>query len=84
MKNSLSMRILDRSTIHMITNVLSMLNPSLGIPLEVSGRRDDISKRNTVIANRIVVTNPILSPLSTGIRKLVRLRNKSSPDGPTR
>lgn len=84
MKNSLSTRILARSTIHIITIVTIKFIPSIGTKLEVSGRRDDISSKNTIMANRIVVTKPILSPLSTGMRKLVRLRNKSIIQGPTR
>lgn len=84
MKNSLSTRILDKSTILIITIVTIKFIPSLGTKLEVSGRRDDISSKNTIMANRIVVTKPILSPLSTGMRKLVRLRNKSIIQGPTR
>lgn len=84
MKNSLSTKILDKSTILIITIVAIKFIPSLGTKLEVSGRRDDISSKNTIMANRIVVTKPILSPLSTGMRKLVRLRNKSIIQGPTR
>lgn len=84
MKNSLSTRILDKSTILIITIVTIKFIPSLGTKLEVSGRRDDISSKNTIMAKRIVVTKPILSPLSTGMRKLVRLRNKSIIQGPTR
>ena len=33
--------------------------------------------KKTVMARSIVVANPILSPLSTGIRKLVRHKNIS-------
>ena len=84
MKNSLSTRILDKRTILIITIVAIKFIPSLGTKLEVSGRRDDISSKNTIMANRIVVTKPILSPLSTGMRKLVRLRNNSIIQGPTR
>ena len=71
MKKIFSTKILANSTKAIMTIVACRPIPSIGTPSEVSGRNDGIRSRNTIIASRIVVTNPILSPLSTGIRKLV-------------
>jgi len=77
MKNTFRTKILDKSTKTMITKVACKPMPRIGTPSDVSGRKDGIRSKNTVIANRMVVTNPILSPLSTGMRKLTRPRNIS-------
>ena len=77
MKNSFKTKILQKRTKDMMTIVACKPIPRMGTPSEVSGRKDGMRSKNTVIANRMVVTKPILSPLSTGIRKLVRARNIS-------
>lgn len=46
--------------------------PVTGISLEVSGRTSAIISKYTDMASKMVVINPILSPLSLGIMKLKR------------
>jgi len=58
-----------------MTRVTCKLIPRIGTPSDVSGRKDGMRSKKTVIARSMVVTKPILSPLSTGIKKLVRVRN---------
>ena len=70
-KNTFSTKILANSTKDMMIIVACKPIPSIGTPSEVSGRNDGIRSKNTIIASRMVVTNPTLSPLSTGIKKLV-------------
>ena len=77
MKKTLRTKILAKRTKDMMTMVTCKLTPRIGTPSEVSGRKDGMRSKNTVMARSMVVTNPILSPLSTGIKKLVRLRNIS-------
>lgn len=71
-KNIFSTKILAKSIKDIMTIVACKPTPSIGTPSEVSGRNDGIRSKNTIMASKIVVTNPILSPLSTGMRKLVR------------
>ena len=77
MKKTFRTKMLANRTKAMMTKVTCKLNPRIGTPSEVSGRKDGMRSKNTVMARSMVVTNPILSPLSTGIKKLVRVRNIS-------
>lgn len=77
MKKTFRTKILANRTEAMTTKVTCKLSPRIGTPSEVSGRKDGMRSKKTVIARSMVVTKPILSPLSTGIKKLVRVRNIS-------
>lgn len=77
MKNTFRTKILAKRTKAMMTKMVCKPIPRIGTPSEVSGRKDGMRSKKTVMARSIVVTKPILSPLSTGIRKLVRVKNIS-------
>jgi len=77
MKNTFRTKMLANRTNAMMTKVTCKLIPRIGTPSDVSGRKDGMRSKKTVIARSIVVTKPILSPLSTGIKKLGRARNIS-------
>ena len=77
MKKTFRTKILANRTNAMMSKVTCKLIPRIGTPSDVSGRKDGIRSKKTVIARSMVVTKPILSPLSTGIKKLGRARNIS-------
>ena len=52
--------------------VPSRSTPRIGSASEVTGNHEGMMSKKTVMARRTVVTNPMRSPLSTWIRKLVR------------
>ena len=78
MKKTLITKMLLKRTKAMMTDVACKLMPRIGTPSDVSGRKDGIRRRNTVMARSMVVTKPILSPLSTGIKKDVKVKAKSN------
>lgn len=84
MKKTLMTKMLPKRTKAMMTDVACKLMPRIGTPSDVSGRKDGIRSRNTVMARSMVVTNPILSPLSTGMKKDVRVRARSNVLGTVR
>lgn len=77
MKKTFRTKLLANRTKAMMTKVTYKLIPRIGTPSDVSGRKDGMRSKKTVIARSMVVTKPILSPLSTGIKKLGRVRNIS-------
>ena len=78
MKKTLRTKMLPNRTKAMMIDVACKLMPRIGTPSDVSGRKDGISSKNTVMARSMVVTKPILSPLSTGMKNDVSVRVKSS------
>lgn len=84
MKKTLMTKMLPKRTKAMMTDVACKPMPRIGTPSDVSGRKDGIRSRNTVMARSMVVTNPILSPLSTGMKKDVRVRARSNVLGTVR
>ena len=81
MKYTLTTNMLANNTNAMMIIVTWRLTPKIGSPSEVTGRKDGITSRNTVMARRTVVTKPIRSPLSTWIRKLLSARTVSKTEG---
>ena len=74
MKYTLSTQILANNTRVIIIMVASRSTPRMGRPSEVTGNHEGMMSKKTVMARRTVVTNPMRSPLSTWIRKLLKAR----------
>ena len=53
------------------TNTIMKNDPNTGTCEEVSGTELATNSRYTAMASSIVIQNPILSPLSDGIKKLI-------------
>jgi hypothetical protein len=78
------MKMVAMRTTAIITIPVIISIPRIGSSSEVLGRYSGMSSRKTIIDNKIVVTKPIRSPLSVGIKKLMKVKKASMMAGGVR